>query len=149
VAPDEVVLACRLSGVSVDDLWLRYLEVGGSRSRGELASRLGGVAWPEPEDRYLAVVADEALRDSGLPRLVTPEFRTAPRPCGGSPGGQDERSPYRTPGNVLATRALGTRLSRLFEQCARTRASARGVRQYAQSVRRTGPVHGDPSAGSP
>src|SRR3712207_7681468 len=42
VAPDDLSLACRLSGLSIDELWLRYLEIGGSRSRNQLAARLGG-----------------------------------------------------------------------------------------------------------
>ena len=57
MAPDELSLACRLSGLTVDELWLRYLEIGGSRSRSELQSRLGGGGGPGAADCYHAVVA--------------------------------------------------------------------------------------------
>src|SRR3712207_7182511 len=92
VAPDELSLACRLSGLTIDELWMRYLEIGGSRSRSELQSRLGGAGWPEPDDCYLAVGGDEALRGRGLPRLPQPTVSlpavvgTRP-PAAGAPSG--------------------------------------------------------------
>ncbi|MGY1701679.1 hypothetical protein [Geodermatophilus sp. SYSU D00766] len=132
--PDELALACRLSGLPLGDLWLAYLEMGGSRSRPELEARLGGVAWPEREDRYLAVVADEALRERGLPSLAL--LPAAPEPLPGPPAGDDGGVALcRTTRAVLETRAHGSRLTALFERCARAREDARGARERAQAFR--------------
>jgi hypothetical protein len=137
VAPDELALACRLTGLSLDDLWLRYLELGGSLSKGRLAARIAGAAWPGPEDCYLAVVADEALQECGLPRLAPPVVHGAPgRAAVPDDDGAADRS--RTAAVVLEARTRGVRLTALFEQCDRTRAAARGVREHAASVRRAG-----------
>ena len=138
MAPDDLSLACRLSGLSIDELWLRYLEIGGSRSRTELAARLGGGGWSAPEDGYLAVVADEALQERGLPRLSSPEAAWGPLLADGVPG--EGNRPVllsaAAAAAVLGARAHGTRLSSLFERCARARENARGVRHHAESVRR-------------
>ena len=146
--PDDAVWACRLSGLSVAELWLRYLEIGGSRSMAEFAARLDGAAWPEPEEPFLAVVADEALREAGLPSLVSTEGTPGPFPAVGIGSDADDRILPRTTATAFDTRLLVTQLVLLFEQCARTRASARGVRQYARSVRRAQPVRGRPTPGS-
>jgi hypothetical protein len=132
VEPDELALACRLSGLSVGDLWVRYLELGGSRSRSELEGRLAGTGWPEPEERYLAVVADEALWERGLPRLAPPV--TGPGPVRGDEETADVR---RTAAAVLETRTHGRRLTALFEQCARAREDARGARERAATFRKS------------
>ncbi len=147
MAFDEVSLACRLSGLSLDELWLRYLAIGGERSRAELESRLDAARWPEPEDRYLAVVADEALLECGLPRFALPLSLAHPFSDVSGPGEGDEQGVPSAAAVVLEARALGARLTTLFEQCARVRANARGVRQHARSVRRAGPASGEPSRG--
>jgi hypothetical protein len=133
VSPDELSLACRLSGLTVDDLWLRFLEVGGNRSKAELRARLAGAPWPEHDDRVLALVAVEALREAGLPPLAPPTpvlTALVVRPV-------FERflpSPASTA--VARTRLLGNQLSTLFARCAGARAQARFVRERAVSVRR-------------
>ena len=67
---DTLAVACRLSGLSLTELWLEYAALGGSRSVAELTVRLAlGRAWPTGEDRVLATAADEALVDAGLPPL--------------------------------------------------------------------------------
>ena len=141
MTPDDLALACRLSGLSLGDLWLRYLEVGGSRSRAELAARLAGTPWPEPEERFLAVVADEALREIGLPQLIEEIVPGVPLLDRSGPG-SDLEALRRTTAAVLEARAHGVRLSALFERCAVTRAHARGVRQHARSVRTERPASG-------
>jgi hypothetical protein len=139
VDDDELALACRLSGLSVGDLWTRYLTLGGSRSRSELERRLAGTGWPEREDRFLAVVADEALRECGLPRLAP---AADPRPllvlaAVPSPGDGDPAALQRTAAAVLETRTHGRRLTALFEQCAVVREEARGARERAEAFRRS------------
>jgi hypothetical protein len=124
-----------MSGLSLDELWMGYLEIGGSRSRGELAERLADGSWPASEDRYLAVVADEALRECGLPRLIPLDAATDPL-RGDDPPADVRWSPRRTAAAVLEVRARGTRLTALFEECARARADARGSREHARAVRR-------------
>ncbi|SNS33523.1 hypothetical protein SAMN04488107_2256 [Geodermatophilus saharensis] len=134
MVPDELALACRLSGLPLGDLWLRYLEMGGNCSRPELEARLGGAGWPQREDRYLAVVADEALRERGLPRLTPPAG--APEPLLGRPTGDDDPvALHQTARAVLETHAHGSRLTALFERCARSREDARGVRERAHAFR--------------
>jgi hypothetical protein len=147
VAPDELSLACRLSGLTVDELWLRYLEIGGSRSRSELQSRLRGAAWPGPDDCYLSVVADEALLERGLPRLAQPAVPLAAVVDDGSPDDAAQPGLRRTAAAVAEARAQGTRMTELVERCARARAHARGVRQHAASVRRTRHARTPPSPG--
>jgi len=134
VTLDDLALACRLSGLSLGDLWWRYLEVGGNRSRAELAARLAGTAWPEADDRFLAVVADEALREVGLPQFIEAAVPVGPLLDLGGPA-SDLETVRRTTAAVLETRAHGVRLSELFDRCAVARAHARGVRQHARSVR--------------
>jgi len=135
VESDELALACRLSGLSLADLWLRYLEVGGSRGRLELEARLGGARWPEQENRYLSVVADEALRERGLPRLASPAQTPGP-PAARPVLDEDPDALRRTTAAVLATRTHGNRLTTLFERCAHTREDARWAREQAQAFRR-------------
>ena len=147
MAPDELSLACRLSGLTIDELWLRYLEIGGSRSRAELQSRLGGAPWPEPDDCFLAGVADEALRDSGLPRVTPPPVSMAAMVGDGSLDDGAEPGLRRSAAAGTQARAQGIRMTELFERCARTRATARGVREHAASVRRTRHAGTRPSPG--
>ncbi|SFP21172.1 hypothetical protein SAMN05660464_2514 [Geodermatophilus dictyosporus] len=136
MATDDLMLACRLGGLSLGDLWSRYLGIGGSRSQAELALRLAGAPWPESEDRFLAVVADEALRESELPPLVEPALPELHHRGVAGPGApQDHR---RSAAAVLAAHARATRLTALFERCGRARAHARDVREHAESVRRGG-----------
>ena len=68
---DTLVLACRLSGLSLTELWWEYLALGGTRSPAELAARMEpGHPWPAIEDLVLAAAADEALVSGGLPPLL-------------------------------------------------------------------------------
>ncbi|RBY95832.1 hypothetical protein DQ237_11835 [Blastococcus sp. TF02-8] len=128
-------MACRLTGLTTGDLWLRYVELGGSRSRPELESRLGGVGWPERDDLYLSVVANEALGERGLPRLAP--LATAFVPLPDALEVDDHAAALRqTAAVVLETRASGSRLTALFEQCVRARADARRLRERAQAFRR-------------
>lgn len=147
MVPDELSLACRLSGLSIDELWLRYLEIGGSRSKSDLQSRLRGAGWPEPDDCFLAVVADEALRDSGLPRLAPPAVRVAAVVADHSLDDGAEPGLRRPAAAGTRARAPGIRMTELFERCARTRADARGVREHAAWVRRTRSARTPPSPG--
>jgi hypothetical protein len=147
VAPDELSLACRLSGLTIDELWMRYLEMGGSRSRSELQARLGGAGWPEPDDCYLAVVADEALRERGLPRLAQSAVPAAAVVGTGSLDDVTQPGPGRTVAAGPGARAHGDRMSELFERCARARAAARGVREHAASVRLAGQTRTPSSSG--
>jgi hypothetical protein len=149
VASDELSLACRLSGLTAGDLWLRYLEIGGNRSRAELDARLHGAAWPESEDRYLAVVADEALRDIGL-RLLAPAGTRTPAGLAVDVRWQIDRSrPCRETDVVREVRAHGSRLTTLFEQCRHTRATARDVRAHARTVRSTRDARSPRPTGGP
>ena len=67
---DTLVLACRLSGLSLTELWWEYVALGGSLSPAELAARMApGHEWPVHEDLVLSTAADEALIDGGLPPL--------------------------------------------------------------------------------
>jgi hypothetical protein len=71
VPTDTLVLACRLSGLSLHDLWWEYLTLGGNRSQTQLAARITlGTEWPAFDDLVLSTAADEALIDGGLPPLV-------------------------------------------------------------------------------
>ena len=133
--PDDLALACRLSGVPLGDLWLRYLEMGGSRSRSALDARLAGEIWPQREELYLSVAAEEALRDEGLPR-VAPLAAVSVRLVDGF-AEDDAVALRRTAAAVLEIRARGSRLSALFEQCARAREEARGARARAEAFRRS------------
>jgi len=139
VAPDELLLACRLSGLSVDDLWIRYVEIGGNESKADLRARLGGVRWSDREDRYLEVVALEALREQGLPALIPDPGPVGPQPLGplarwiATPGEQGTADPGRS--GPLPGRSLEVRLAVLLERSAHARATARGTRAWARSVR--------------
>lgn len=140
VALDELALACRMTGHSLDDLWVRYLATGGNRSRRDLSERLAGAVWPDPEERVLQVAVDDALRDLGLPPL------TAPRPLAslvdvpcvlGPPTVDDDllRLPGEAPSSGPAP-AFGPRFTELLARSARARAAARDTRAWARSVRR-------------
>lgn len=118
---DDVLLACRLSGLGVDELWLRFLELGGTRSKPHLLERLAGAAWPVPDDRVLAVVAAEALREAGLPAVATTSPPVLACPV----------VPVAGPGATL----LHDRFSALYTRCAGTRAEARTVRARAVAAR--------------
>ncbi|MGY1671418.1 hypothetical protein [Geodermatophilus sp. SYSU D00710] len=141
VAPDDLSLACRLSGLSAGELWCRYLAMGGDRSRFQFDARLAGAAWPEQEDRYLAVVADEALRDVGL-RMWPEDTVPVDAPVLDALLAGDDPGLGRTATAVLRTRAQTSRLTVLFQRCARARADARDVRKQARAAQRTGDVRG-------
>ncbi|RBY88667.1 hypothetical protein DQ240_04560 [Blastococcus sp. TF02A-26] len=67
---DTLVLACRLSGLSLTELWWDYLALGGTHSMPQLSARMTlGHEWPALEDLVLATAADEALVSGGLPPL--------------------------------------------------------------------------------
>jgi len=135
MASDELSLACRLTGLTAGELWQRYLALGGNLSRADLGRRLDGGQWPPGEDRYLAVVADEALREIGFRLISPPEDRDVSL-VGDTVLGGDDDGARRTAAAVLATRVQGSRLRALFVRCAVSRAQARGVRAHAQAVRR-------------
>ena len=139
MAPDDLTMACRLSGLSAADLWQRYVELGGNRPRRELEARLGGAAWHEADERYLAVVADEALRDLGL-RLL-PE---AAAPAEDAPVDAGVADWSRTAILIRETRARTSRLTTLFERCSRARADSNEVREQLEGVLRTVGARGGP-----
>ncbi|SHF88746.1 hypothetical protein SAMN05444351_1156 [Geodermatophilus nigrescens] len=67
---DDVDLACRLSGLTLTELWIAYVGMGGSASEVDLWARLAlGAGWPAVEDAMLLAAAEEALVNAGLPRL--------------------------------------------------------------------------------
>ena len=71
VPTDTLILACRLSGLSLHELWCEYLILGGNRSEPQLWARMTlGHDWPAFDDLVLSTAADEALVDGGLPPLV-------------------------------------------------------------------------------
>jgi hypothetical protein len=139
VVADDVLLACRLSGLGVDELWLRFLELGGTRSKPELRERLAGAAWPAQEDRVLAVVAAEALCEAGLPVLAAvtppPGLRPPVPVTGGPPAALGAALAPVPAGGGAGTALLHDRLSALYAQCAGTRAQARTVRARAVAAR--------------
>ncbi len=68
---DTLVPACRLSGLSLAELWWEYLALGGSRPPAELAARMApGHEWPLLEDQVSSAAADETLVDGGSPPPV-------------------------------------------------------------------------------
>jgi hypothetical protein len=139
VALDELALACRMTGHSLDDLWVRYLATGGNRSRSDLTARLAGAAWPEAEERVLQVAVDDALRDLGLPPLTAPGPLAAHVDLPGcfdrlqaDDGPLEHRAALSSTG---PSAALDLRLRELLDLSARTRATARMTRAWARSVR--------------
>ena len=65
------VIAWRLGGLTLDDLWWRYFAVGGNHRLGELADYLGGsAAWPADDHNVLAQTLNEALWALGCPSLA-------------------------------------------------------------------------------
>ena len=71
------VIAWRLGGLTLKDVWWRHLELGGTSSPAALAGYLHGMnAWPATAHDVLAQTLNEALWDVGCPSLA----------------------PYRTPG---------------------------------------------------
>ena len=72
------VIAWRLGGLTLNDVWWRHLELGGTSSHAALAGYLlETTAWPAPAHNVLAHTLNEALWDLGCPSLA----------------------PYRNPGN--------------------------------------------------
>ncbi len=73
---DTLVLACRLSGLTLAELWWDYLALGGSYSMVQLSARMSlGHEWPALEDLVLSAAADEALVRGGLPPLIPSSAR--------------------------------------------------------------------------
>lgn len=70
---DHLALAIRLTGLSLLELWGRYVELGGCHGPPELVARVADQrAWSDREDGYLRVVATEALLEAGIPLLDPP-----------------------------------------------------------------------------
>jgi hypothetical protein len=64
------VIAWRLSGLTLTELWCRHLELG-SVGRPALAAYLGGTAdWPDTAHNVLAQALNEALWDIGCASLA-------------------------------------------------------------------------------
>lgn len=65
--------AWRLSGLTLSDLWGRYLGLGGRLPQTALVGYLdGAAAWPDMEHNVLAQALNENLWDLGLPSLAPP-----------------------------------------------------------------------------
>jgi hypothetical protein len=65
--------AWRLAGLTLSDLWGRYIGLGGHQAQTELADYLAAVAaWSDAEHNVLAQTLNEALWDLGLPSLAPP-----------------------------------------------------------------------------
>ena len=63
--------AWRLGGLTLSDLWWRYVVLGGSHLQKELAAYLDGTAvWPDTEHNVLAHTINESLWDLGVPSLA-------------------------------------------------------------------------------
>lgn len=63
--------AWRLGGLTLSDLWGRYLCLGGREPHTSLAAYLqGAAAWPDMEHNVLAHALNEGLWDLGLPSLA-------------------------------------------------------------------------------
>jgi hypothetical protein len=68
---DDVALACRLADLSLLELWIKYMGLGGHASVTELCARVVlGTSWPPLEDLVLVTAAEEALVAAGLPPLT-------------------------------------------------------------------------------
>jgi hypothetical protein len=65
------VIAWRLGGLTLNDVWWRHLELGGTSSPAALAGYLVGMtAWPAAAHDVLAHTLNEALWDVGCPSLA-------------------------------------------------------------------------------
>jgi hypothetical protein len=70
------VIAWRLGGLTLNDVWWRLLELGGTSSHAALASYLlETTAWPATAHNVLAQTLNEALWDIGCPSLAP--YRTS------------------------------------------------------------------------
>jgi len=138
VTHDELAMACRMTGHSLDDLWVRYLSTGGNRARSELSERLAGASWPEAEERILQVAVDDALRDLGLPLLTESLAAREARLCRLGPSAMEEDPPRQHDDDAASTGAspaFDLRLRELIARSARARSAARSTRAWARSVR--------------
>lgn len=80
-----------LGGLTLSDLWERYLGLGGCHQQTALVAYLdGAAAWPDMEHNMLAQALNENLWALGLPSLAPPhEAEAAPldgAPDTGRPG---------------------------------------------------------------
>jgi hypothetical protein len=65
------LVAWRMAGLTLSQLWWRYLGLGGHRAPDALADYLGGTTeWPAVEHNVLAQALNERLWDLGCPTLV-------------------------------------------------------------------------------
>lgn len=65
------VIAWRLGGLTVSDLWWRCVELGGNHRRAELADYLGGTAaWSAVDHNVVAHALNEALWERGCPTMA-------------------------------------------------------------------------------
>lgn len=86
----QTLAAWGLGGLTLSDLWGRYLCLGGGRPQAALAAYLDGtVAWPDEEHNLLAHALNEGLWDVGLPSLA-PRRASEAAPLDGTP---DTRRP--------------------------------------------------------
>lgn len=116
------VIAWRLGGLTLHDLWWQHLTLGGMSSRAVLAEYLhGATAWPTAAHNVLAQTLNEALWDLGCPSVapyrnpwdvanhVPPEDRlgtardllTAAAVAPGTVRGWRPAAPVNTPGSQL------------------------------------------------
>ncbi|MGY1733536.1 hypothetical protein ACI798_18665 [Geodermatophilus sp. SYSU D01045] len=99
------VIAWRLGGSTLSDLWWRYLTVGGDHPQAALAAYLdGSAAWPDTEHDVLAQVLNEALWELGIPSLAP---HRAPRPAVQRAG--QRRRDARGPGALSGRRSRRSR----------------------------------------
>jgi hypothetical protein len=65
------LIAWRLAGLTLNDVWWRHLELGGTSSRVALADYLHSTdAWPATAHNVLAHTLNEALWELGCPSLA-------------------------------------------------------------------------------
>jgi hypothetical protein len=65
------IIAWRLGDLTVIDLWWRYTQLGGNRSRAALLEYLAGTAaWPAFEHNALSQALNECLWDLGHPSMA-------------------------------------------------------------------------------
>jgi hypothetical protein len=70
--------AWRLGGLTLSDLWGRYVCLGGGDPQTSLADYLdGAAAWPDMEHNVLAQALNEGLWDVGLPSIAPYRARGA------------------------------------------------------------------------
>jgi hypothetical protein len=83
------VCAWRLGPLTLEDLWWRYVSLGGTAEPADVADYLQGlVSWPAREHNLLAQALNEGLWEVGLPSLAPVRSGRAPQ----------QRSPGRGPG---------------------------------------------------